>query len=148
MPTVRVVRQCRCPTWSGACRCWSPKGFFMNGHKVRGMAVAVFLAVGPLSRAQEPAAALASPPADEGMPVTSELVRAKCGSCHRSDDKMRMSRISYRRATPENWEKTIKRMGVLNHAKHEPSDARGILKYLADHHGLAPEAGRPIPIEA
>ena len=80
---------------------------------------------------------------NEGIPVQSDLVRAKCGSCHRSDDKMRMSRISYRRATPENWERTIKRMVTLNHATLEPADARNILKYLADHHGLAPEEVAP-----
>jgi quinohemoprotein amine dehydrogenase len=80
--------------------------------------------------------------------VTSELVRAKCGSCHRSDDKMRMSRISYRRATPENWERTIKRMVTLNHANLEPADARTILKYLADHQGLAPEEAKPIAFDA
>jgi len=91
------------------------------------VAAAIALWFVPAAYAQAPAAT-ATPPADEGIPVVSELVRAKCGSCHRSDDKMRMSRISYRRATPENWEKTIKRMVVLNHATLEPSDARGILK--------------------
>jgi quinohemoprotein amine dehydrogenase len=59
-----------------------------------------------------------------------------------------MARISYRRATPENWEKTIKRMVVLNHAMLEPADARVILKYLADHQGLAPDEVRPIAFEA
>jgi quinohemoprotein amine dehydrogenase len=59
-----------------------------------------------------------------------------------------MSRISYRRATPENWERTIKRMVALNHANLEPADARNILKYLADHQGLAPEEDRPITFDA
>jgi quinohemoprotein amine dehydrogenase len=59
-----------------------------------------------------------------------------------------MSRISYRRATPENWELTIKRMVTLNHATLDPADARVILKYLADHQGLAPEEERPIAFEA
>src|SRR5918996_4093212 len=101
---------------------------------------------------QAPAAA---PPAgnvdiakDEGIPVVSELVRAKCGSCHRSDEQQRMSRISYRRATPENWELTIKRMVTLNKVNLDPADARNILKYLADHHGLAPEEERPVAFEA
>src|SRR5262245_32652136 len=110
------------------------------------VAAAIALWFVPVAYAQAPAAA--TPPADEGIPVVSELVRAKCGSCHRSDDKMRMTRISYRRATPENWEKTIKRMVVLNHATLEPSGARVILKYLADHNGLAPEELRPIAFEA
>ena len=84
----------------------------------------------------------------EGIPVQSELVRSKCGTCHRVDGQMRMSRISYRRATPENWEKTIKRMVSLNHMTLDPADARNILRYLADHQGLAPEEERPIAFEA
>ena len=85
---------------------------------------------------------------NEGLPVQNDLVRAKCGSCHRSDDKGRMSRISYRRATPENWERTIKRMVSLNHVTLDPADARNILKYLADHQGLAPDEDRPIAFDA
>src|SRR5262245_63362592 len=85
---------------------------------------------------------------DEGIPVQSDLVRQRCGSCHRSDDKGRMSRISYRRASPENWERTIKRMVTLNKVNLTPEDARAILKYLADHQGLAPEEERPIAYEA
>ena len=92
--------------------------------------------------------ASAQPAPDQGIPIQSELVRSRCGSCHKVDDKMRMSRISYRRASPENWEKTIKRMVTLNHANLEPADARNILKYLADHNGLAPEELRPITFEA
>jgi quinohemoprotein amine dehydrogenase len=86
--------------------------------------------------------------ADEGFPVESELVRAKCGSCHRADQQRRLSRISYRRATPENWELTIKRMVTLNKVDLDPADARNILKYLADRQGLAPEEERPIAFDA
>src|SRR5437868_2570066 len=107
----------------------------MNGRSC--LLAVLVLAAAPHARAQ-----------DEGIPVTSDLVRAKCGSCHRSDDKMRMSRISYRRATPENWERTIKRMVTLNHVNLEPADARAILKYLADHQGLAPDETRPIQFDA
>jgi quinohemoprotein amine dehydrogenase len=95
-----------------------------------------------------PAAPPASAAAPEGIPVTSDVVKAKCGGCHRSDAQGRMSRISYRRASPENWEKTIKRMVALNNARLEPADARAILKYLADRQGLAPEELRPIAFEA
>src|SRR5262249_15171439 len=84
---------------------------------------------------------------DEGIPVDSALVKSRCGSCHRSDDKGRMSRISFRRATAENWERTIKRMVTLNHVTLTPEDARNILKYLTDHQGLAPEELRPIAFE-
>ena len=87
-------------------------------------------------------------PKDEGIPVDNALVRSKCGSCHRADDKGRMTRISYRRATMENWERTIRRMVTLNHVALEPADARSILKYLADRQGLAPEEVRPIEFEA
>jgi len=86
--------------------------------------------------------------ANVGIPIDNTVVKAKCGGCHRSDDKGRMSRISYRRATPENWERTIKRMVTLNHASLDPADARVILKYLADHLGLAPEEARPIAFDA
>jgi quinohemoprotein amine dehydrogenase len=120
----------------------------MNLHNVATPLVFALLLSAATSAYAQQAPAAATPPADEGIPVVSELVRAKCGSCHRADDKMRMSRISYRRATPENWEKTIKRMVVLNHATLEPADARAILKYLADHNGLAPEEVRPIAFEA
>lgn len=113
------------------------------------LACFVWAAVAFPAQAQTGApASTAGSAAAEGIPVQSDLVRAKCGGCHRSDDKMRMSRISYRRATPENWERTIKRMVTLNHASLEPADARNILKYLADHQGLAPEEARPIAFEA
>jgi quinohemoprotein amine dehydrogenase len=85
---------------------------------------------------------------DDGLPIRSELVLQKCGGCHKADDQKRLSRISYRRATPENWEHTIRRMVTLNKVALEPSDARKILKYLADNQGLAPEEARPVAFEA
>src|SRR5438067_6410935 len=39
-------------------------------------------------------------------------------------------------------------MVTLNHVNLEPADARTILKYLADHQGLAPEEVRPIEFDA
>jgi len=92
---------------------------------------------------QAPATSTDGDKKDEGIPVTNALVRQKCASCHRADDQGRMTRISYRRSTPEGWEETIKRMVSLNDVKLEPSDAREILRYLADHHGLAPEEAQP-----
>src|SRR6185369_13301626 len=79
---------------------------------------------------------------DEGVPVTSDLVKQKCGTCHRPDEKGRLSRISYRRTTPEGWEQTIKRMITLNNLAMEPAEARDVLRYLADRHGLAPEEAK------
>ena len=74
---------------------------------------------------QPPAATPASTPdsKDEGIPVTSDLVTQRCSSCHKADDKGRLTRISYRRTTPEGWEETIKRMVSLNNVKIEPSEA-------------------------
>ena len=108
---------------------------------LRQVFVAAALSMGAASSlyAQPPAAGGAAPAIrDEGIPVENDLVRSRCGGCHKSDDQKRMSRISYRRATPENWERTIKRMVTLNHATLDPADARAILKYLSDHQGLAP----------
>jgi quinohemoprotein amine dehydrogenase len=81
--------------------------------------------------------------ADEGIPITNAKVKTVCGDCHKSDDKGRMSRISYRRTTPEGWQETIRRMVTLNKADIEPADAREIVKYLSDTLGLAPEETKP-----
>lgn len=83
------------------------------------------------------------PQADDGVPIDNELVKQQCGACHRSDDKGRMSRISYRRTTPEGWHQTIKRMVALNAVELKPEDARAIVKYLSNRLGLAPEEARP-----
>jgi quinohemoprotein amine dehydrogenase len=101
----------------------------------------------PQPPAPPPQAASDDVKPDEGIPVTNSLVRDRCSSCHRADDKGRMTRISYRRTTPEGWEETIKRMVTLNNVKMEPSEARDILRYLADHHGLAPEEAQPAAFE-
>jgi len=84
---------------------------------------------------------------EQGIPITSELVRKSCSPCHKVDEKMRMSRISYRRTTPEGWQETIKRMVSLNGVHLEPDQARQILKYLADNLGLAPEEAKPAAFE-
>jgi quinohemoprotein amine dehydrogenase len=117
----------------------------MNACRLGVLSTAVIFAIVAPVAAQEVGKPAAQ---DAGIPVTNDVVKAKCGGCHKSDDKGRMSRISYRRATPENWERTIKRMVSLNHATFEPADARVILKYLADRQGLAPEEERPIAFEA
>jgi len=78
---------------------------------------------------------------DEGIPVTSDLVKQKCSSCHKADEKGRLTRISFRRTTPEGWEETIKRMVSLNNVKIEPPEARDVLRYLADRHGRSKSSG-------
>ena len=80
---------------------------------------------------------------DGGLPVTSELVRSACGGCHQADEAGRLSRISYLRKAPEGWELTLKRMMRTAGLDLSPDEARAIVRYLADHHGLAPEEERP-----
>ena len=85
---------------------------------------------------------------DSGIPIASDAVRKACSPCHKLDDKGRMTRISWRRATPEGWEFTIKRMIGLNGLQIEPAEAREVLKYLATNLGLAPEEARAAAFEA
>jgi quinohemoprotein amine dehydrogenase len=81
---------------------------------------------------------------EEGIPVTDALTREKCGTCHTADAKGNLSRISWVRTTPEGWDQAIKRMVRLNGAAVTPDEARHIVHYLADTHGLAPEEAKPV----
>lgn len=83
-------------------------------------------------------------PTEEGIPVTDALTIQRCGTCHTKDAKGNLSRISWIRTTPEGWEEAIKRMVRLNGVKLEPADAKAILKYLSNYHGLAPEEAKPV----
>jgi quinohemoprotein amine dehydrogenase len=120
------------------------------------LCVAAGVAAAPSPAAQAPAtqAPTPTPPdpavaaAEAGIPVTSDLVVTACGGCHKPDEQKRMSRISFIRAAPENWENTIKRMITLNGASLEPAEARAILKYLSDNHGLAPDEAQKVSFEA
>jgi quinohemoprotein amine dehydrogenase len=85
---------------------------------------------------------------EEGVPVTDALVIGKCASCHKKDEKSRLTRISYERRTPEGWQQVIKRMVRLNGLTLSPEDARSIVKYLSNHHGLAPEEAKPAMYQA
>jgi quinohemoprotein amine dehydrogenase len=76
---------------------------------------------------------------EAGFPVKDQLTLSKCGGCHAADVKGNMTRISYIRTTPEGWEEAIKRMIRLNGLQLSPDEARSILRYLSDNHGLAPE---------
>jgi quinohemoprotein amine dehydrogenase len=71
------------------------------------------------------------------------VVITACGACHKADEKMRLSRISYRRTTPEGWQETLRRMVTLNKLQIEPDVARKVVKYLSDNQGLAPEELAP-----
>jgi len=83
-------------------------------------------------------------PTEDGIPVTDALTVSRCSACHTKDDKGNLSRISWIRTTPEGWEEAIKRMVRLNGVKLEPADAKAILKYLSNYHGLAPEEAKPV----
>lgn len=77
------------------------------------------------------------------IPVTDPLVVAKCSGCHSKDDKGNLSRISWLRSAPEGWQQAIKRMVRLHGLTLAPDDARKIVQYLSDNHGLAPEEAKP-----
>jgi quinohemoprotein amine dehydrogenase len=81
---------------------------------------------------------------EEGIPVTDQLVISRCGTCHTKDAKGNLSRISWERTTPEGWEESIKRMVRLNGLTITPQEARSIVKYLANSHGLAPDEAKPV----
>jgi quinohemoprotein amine dehydrogenase len=88
-------------------------------------------------------AAQATAKPDEGIPIPNQTVQKACGPCHTVDDKQQISRISFRRSTPEGWQETIRRMVALNGLKIDPATAREVVKYLSDHLGLAPEETKP-----
>lgn len=85
---------------------------------------------------------------EEGIPVTSQLVIDRCVACHKKDEKNRLTRISYERTTPEGWQQVIKRMIRLNGLVISPDDAKQVVKYLSNNHGLAPEEAKPAFYEA
>lgn len=74
-------------------------------------------------------------------------MRKSCSPCHKADEKGRLSRISWRRTTPEGWEFTVKRMIGLNGLQIEPAEAREVVKYLAGNLGLAPEEAKTAAFE-
>jgi quinohemoprotein amine dehydrogenase len=74
--------------------------------------------------------------------VTDNNTQDACSSCHAIDEKGRMTRISYMRATPEGWQEIVRRMVRSHGLQIDPAQARGIVKYLSNNHGLAPEEAR------
>jgi quinohemoprotein amine dehydrogenase len=85
--------------------------------------------------------------AEPGIPITNEAVKTACATCHQADDKGCLSRVSFRRTTPEGWQETVKRMATLNGAPLDPAQAREVVRYLANELGLAPEEARPAAFE-
>ena len=103
-----------------------------------------------LLAAMVPATAAAQPSArddDPGIPIENIGVREACDSCHQPDDAGRLSRISFRRTTPEGWQQTIRRMVTLNDATIAPETARVVVRFLANSLGLAPDEARPAAYE-
>jgi quinohemoprotein amine dehydrogenase len=96
---------------------------------------------------QPPGSGAPQQKAEEGIPIQSPVVQKACAPCHALDDKQQMSRISFRRSTPEGWQTTIRRMVALNGMRIEPHTAREVVKYLSDNLGLAPEEARPAAFE-
>ena len=84
---------------------------------------------------------------EAGIAVTDQLVIETCNQCHRVDDDGMMTRVSYMRKTPEGWQQSIRRMVTLNDVELEPEAARDIVRYLSDHHGIAPDELRPARFE-
>ena len=99
----------------------------------------------PLIRAQ--AQAQIPGAVEEGIPVTDALVKSKCGTCHPSDEQGLMPRISWVRTTPEAWQETLRRMVLSHGLSLTAPEARSIVKYLSDRHGLAPEEAKPVMYE-
>jgi quinohemoprotein amine dehydrogenase len=81
--------------------------------------------------------------AEEGIPIPDQTVQKACGPCHTVDDKQQISRISFRRNTPEGWQETMRRMVSLNGLKIDPATAREVIRYLSNNLGLAPEEAKP-----
>jgi quinohemoprotein amine dehydrogenase len=99
-----------------------------------------------------PTAALAQEEASEppagAIPVTDQTVIRRCRSCHTIDEQGHMSRLSFERKTPEGWQISLRRMVSLVDIELTPEEARTIVRYLSNEHGLAPEEARPGFFEA
>ena len=85
---------------------------------------------------------------EDGIPIPNVTVQKACAPCHTVDDKQQISRVSFRRNTPEGWQETIRRMVALNGLRIDPATAREVVKYLSNNLGLAPEEARPAAFEA
>jgi quinohemoprotein amine dehydrogenase len=91
-----------------------------------------------------PASLVLAQTGERGIPVTDSLTRAKCGICHASDERGNMEHISWVRSTPEGWQDALKRMVAMQELILSPEEARSVVEYLSDRHGLAPEEAREI----
>jgi quinohemoprotein amine dehydrogenase len=83
-----------------------------------------------------------------GFPIRDPDVLSSCSGCHVTDSAGIVQRLSFLRKTPEGWEMSIRRMVTLYQVPLDTAAARRIVRYLSDHHGLAPEEARPGRFEA
>jgi quinohemoprotein amine dehydrogenase len=83
-------------------------------------------------------------PPEPGIPVHNELVKSKCAACHPDDGHGNLQIISWTRTTPEGWQDALKRMILSEQVTVTPLEARAIVRYLSDHHGLAPAEMEPV----
>ena len=89
-------------------------------------------------------------PADttRGFAVNDAKTIQHCARCHRRDSTGMMQRVSFERKTPEGWEMSVRRMAQLNKVEMPAADARAIVRYLSNTHGLAPAEVKPGRFEA
>ena len=80
---------------------------------------------------------------DDGYAIDHQTTVQRCSRCHTVDAEGRMSRLSFMRKTPEGWQTSIRRMVALHDVNVSPEEARDIVRYLSNEHGLAPEELRP-----
>jgi quinohemoprotein amine dehydrogenase len=59
-----------------------------------------------------------------------------------------MQRLSWSRTTPEGWQDVLKEQILLGRVSVTSAEARSIVKYLSEAHGLAPEEARPVMYDA
>lgn len=69
-----------------------------------------------------------------------QIIKENCLLCHSETGNAEapFSRISQQRKTPEGWQTTINRMKSQRGLSLKPEHERVLIKYLADHQGLAP----------
>ena len=100
--------------------------------------VVLLVVLGGSVAAQESDDATSEP----GIPIRSAVVIDACGSCHLTEEAEILTRISFRRTTPEGWQQTIRRMVTLNDVIVDPDEARAVATYLSNNLGLAPDEAR------
>jgi len=101
------------------------------------------LALVLLTSAAASAAAGQQSSATRGFEIREAAVLENCGACHVQRDDGTVERLSFIRKTPEGWEMSVRRMMTLHGVRLDTAAARAVVRYLADHQGLAPEEALP-----